>query len=338
MTSQMADRRLRLGAPLSLSGKHARFGRQAKLGLDIWRSSNESVELTVEDDRSDPEVLEDVLRRLSAQCDLLLGPYSTQLMRRAGHVAAALDRLIWNHGGSGDDVETAHPGHVVSTLTPASRYAESFIHHLAANDNRNRLWIAEGRGSFGRQVAAGAETCANELGIAVNRIGPGHALPSSGLWNLLCAGSFAEDVERVKQGRTGKPQVICAVAAGVGEFGEAVDDPRGIYGVGQWFPGSDGEAAVGMSERDFVNAYRDRTGAMPDYPAVQAAATAIIATHCAARTGSTGREELWMAATALETTTLFGAFKIDPDSGAQVGHRPALVRWDNAGPVAVEPG
>jgi ABC-type branched-subunit amino acid transport system substrate-binding protein len=105
----MADRLLRLGAPLSLSGRHARFGKQAQQGLDIWQSFNGSVDLTVEDDQSDPEVLEEVLRRLAAQCDLLLGPYSTQLMRRAGQVAAELDRLIWNHGGSGDDVETATP-------------------------------------------------------------------------------------------------------------------------------------------------------------------------------------------------------------------------------------
>jgi ABC-type branched-subunit amino acid transport system substrate-binding protein len=116
----MVGRLLRLGAPLSLPGRHARFGKQAKEGLGIWQSFNEYVDLTIEDDQSDPEVLEEVLRRLAAHCDLLLGPYSTQLMRRAGHVAAELDRLIWNHGGSGDDVETAHPGHVVSTLTPAS--------------------------------------------------------------------------------------------------------------------------------------------------------------------------------------------------------------------------
>ncbi|TMR98705.1 ABC transporter substrate-binding protein [Nonomuraea basaltis] len=325
--------RLRLGVPLSLSGKHARFGKQAGLGLDIWRSVNESVELIVEDDRSDPEVLERVLRRLSSRCDLLLGPYSTQLMRRAGQVAAELDRLIWNHGGSGDDVETAQPGHVVSVLTPTSRYAEPFIRRVA----RDPLWVAAGKGSFGRQVAAGAESCANELGIRVVRIRPGDALPSAqdNPWSLFCAGSFAEDVEVIKRALAGGPQVICAVAAGVREFGEAVDDPRGIYGVGQWFPESGGGAVeVGMAEGDFVGAYRDRAGAPPDYPAVQAAAAAIIANHCAAQAGGAGREELWAVASGLEITTLFGVFKIDPRTGAQVGHRAVLTRWETDGPVA----
>ncbi|WP_188189323.1 ABC transporter substrate-binding protein [Nonomuraea sp. SYSU D8015] len=324
-------RRLRIGVPLSLSGRHARFGKQAKLGLEVWRSFDASAELIVEDDRSDPQVLEQVLGSLAARCDLLLGPYSTGLMRRAGRVAAALDRLVWNHGGAGDDVQTAHPGHVISAPTPTSRYAEPFVRLLAESGDRSPLWIAEGKGSFGRQVAAGAEASAHELGIPVVR-----TRPAEGPWNLLCAGSFDEDVDMIK--RAGDPGIVCAVAAGVREFGEAVDDPRGIYGVGQWLPGSGGEAAVGMAERDFVAAYRERAETPPGYPAVQAAATAIVATHCAARAGSTGREELWSVAGALETTTLFGAFQIDPGTGAQVGHRAALSRWESDGPVAVEQG
>ncbi|MGP3958232.1 ABC transporter substrate-binding protein [Nonomuraea sp. 3N208] len=302
------------------------------LGLEVWRSLDDSAEVIVEDDRSDPDVLEHVLRALSERCDILLGPYSTGLARRAGDVVAGLDRLLWNHGGSGDDVEAAHPGYVVSVPTPTSRYAEPFVRHLAESGNRSRLWIAEGKGSFGRQVAGGAEACAREWGIPVSRIGSGDSLPAYGEWNLLCAGSFDEDVEVIKQ--AGGPRVVCAVAAGVRDFGEAMDEPRGIYGVGQWFPGG-GYAELGVSEREFLDAYRERSGTFPDYPAVQAVATAIIATHCAAEAGSTGPEELWGVAAALETTTLFGAFAIDPHTGLQVGHRAVLTRWEADGPVAV---
>ncbi|MET8047501.1 hypothetical protein ABZU75_07840 [Streptosporangium sp. NPDC005286] len=66
-----------------------------------------ALELVAEDDQSDPKVLEAVLCGLANRCDILLGPYSTRLMRRAGNLAAELGRLIWNHGGSGDDVEAA---------------------------------------------------------------------------------------------------------------------------------------------------------------------------------------------------------------------------------------
>ncbi|MGH3709959.1 MAG: hypothetical protein ACRDRQ_18030 [Pseudonocardiaceae bacterium] len=76
---------------------------------------------------------------------------------------------------------------------------------------------------------------------------------------------------------------------------------------------------------------------MPDYPAVQAAATAVPATHCARTAGNVARENLWAMAAALQTTTMFGAFRIDPASGAQLGHQTTLVRWTANGPAAVSP-
>jgi ABC-type branched-subunit amino acid transport system substrate-binding protein len=331
--------RLRLGACLSLSGKYARFGKQAQLGLEIWRSTAEAVDLVVEDDESDPDQLESRLPRMAEECDILLGPYSTLLMRRAGAIAAGMDRLIWNHGGSGDDVETAHPGHVVSVLTTTSRYAEPFIRHLAARKDPHPLWLVQGKGSFGRQVVDGAERTAHSLGIHTVRHEPteiqGAAVPEA--WNLFCAGSFEDDVETVAHAKSlpTPPRSVCAVAAGVRQFGDAVDDPLGVYGVGQWFHGGSGKVELGIAEDDFLTAYQERAGSLPDYPAVQAVAAATIATHCARQVGSTTREALWSAATALEITTLYGAFKVDPQTGAQVGHQAAFVRWGAEGPAPV---
>jgi hypothetical protein len=39
------------------------------------------------------------------------------------------------------------------------------------------------------------------------------------------------------------------------------------------------------------------------------------------------RGPLWTQAVALDTSTLFGGFRIDPVTGAQVKHEAALVRW-----------
>src|SRR6266496_4519621 len=64
--------RLRVGACLSLSGKYARFGRQAACGLDAWRSLDGSADLLVEDDHSDRHTLEAVMAHVAA------GPASNQ--------------------------------------------------------------------------------------------------------------------------------------------------------------------------------------------------------------------------------------------------------------------
>jgi len=325
--------RVRIGACLSLSGKYARFGRQAALGLQAWQSLDGGADLLVEDDRSDRHALEAALPSVAARCDILLGPYSTQLTRAAGRMAAESGWLLWNHGGSGDDVEGAYPGHVISVLTPASRYAEPFLQHLARDlDPARVLCIAHGPGSFGRQVAYGAEAAARQLGIRAVLAAPGGQLPPPGVsseWDLFSTGVFEQDAEMVSKALRlpVPPGRVCAVAAGVREFRHVVDDPEGVFGIAQWFPGSGHEVTLGPAEDVFLGACADDTDTLPDYPAAQAAASAVLAAHCAKLVGGTGREGLWAAASNLDTSTLFGGFRIDSVSGAQVKHQTALVRW-----------
>lgn len=319
---------IRVGASLSLTGRFAQFGRQAVAGLETWRSLDGSAELVIEDDRSERKTLERVLPEVAARCDLLLGPYSSILMRTAAELAADRGWLVWNHGGSGSD---AAPGNVVSLLTPADRYALPFLRHIA-QEAPGRLAITCGPGGFGRRVADGAEAIAAELGIETSRLAGDEVLTmDAGYGALFSAGVFEDDaglVSRVLR-LSDRPGRICSVAAGVKAFADAVSDPDGVYGVAQWAPGSGDAAAEGA----FTRAYREHTGDAPDYPAVQAAAGAAVAIECARQSGGTNRDDLWSAAAALEISTMFGAFRIDPVSGIQLGHQMALVRWEGQSPV-----
>ena len=320
---------LRVGACLSLSGRYARFGSQAARALQVWAALDGDAELAIEDDRSDPGMLRALLPTVAGGCDVLLGPYSTQLARAAGKMAAAAGWLVWNHGGSGDDVQAAYPGHAVSVLTPASRYAERFIRDVVDGTGLElRIW--HGKGSFGRQVADGAQQIAGQAGARARRLGNGDAWPCpSGPWALVSAGTFEDDVAAVKRARRqpDPPRLIFSVAAGVHEFAGEVDDPEGIYGAAQWFPGSTTRAELGPPEDALLAAYAAVTDQPAGYPGVQAAAAAVIAAHCARQACSTARGQLWAQAAALDTATLFGGFRIDPETGAQVKHEAALVRW-----------
>lgn len=335
--------RLSIGACLSLSGRFAPFGRQAARGLQAWAALDGDADVLIEDDGSEVQQLRALLPRVAERCDLLLGPYSTVLMRAAGDMAAENGWLIWNHGGSGDDVETVHPGHVISVLTPASRYMEPFLARLAAQAELSlELRIAYGRGPFGCQVAAGAERYAQELGFAHVRMGAVDEILTDDEpddWNLITAGTFDDDTQAViRAGELWKPpRVTCAIAAGVREFGSALQDTDGTFGIAQWFPGRNHAADVGPCERDFLDAYRKLAPQTPDYPAVQAAATASLAAHCARLISEPDRSHLWGAATALETATLYGAFKIDMTTGAQVSHRTVLTRWIDGELTAYRP-
>jgi hypothetical protein len=312
----MASSRLRIGACLSLTGRFGRFGRQAAHGLEAWRRlAGERVVLEIEDDASDPNGFVARLRRLAARCDLLLGPYSTQLMRAGATAIADVDGLLWNHGGAGDDVQALCPGRIVSLPAPTSRYALPFL-QMRGDDVP--LWVVHGPGRFGRQIAAGAAPAAARV---LDR--PAFAAAPM-RWDLFCAGRFEDDIAIVDAARCAPhpPRAIGSVAAGVRDFAEAVPDPDGIYGVAQWFPGHAPAPAVGPSEAEFTAAY----GAIPDYPAVQAAAAAALAVHCAGLAGTLETAALFAAA-ALETSTLLGRFAIDPETGAQTAHTTVLVRW-----------
>ena len=74
---------------------------------------------------------------------------------------------------------------------------------------------------------------------------------------------------------------------------------------------------------------------MPDYPAAQALAGAVLAAHCARQAGDVSRNALWAAAAALDTETPFGGFRIDPATGTRVKHEAFLLRWTPDGLTAV---
>jgi ABC-type branched-subunit amino acid transport system substrate-binding protein len=323
---------LRIGACLSLSGRFSRFGRQAARALQAWASLDRGAHVRIEDDASDVSQLRDALPQVAATSDLLLGPYSTLLMRAAGDLAAGAGWIVWNHGGSGDDVERAHPGHVISVLTPARRYAEPFLARLASKTLASaELRIAHGPGRFGRQIADGAEAHARQLGITRLSTGPADTLLSQDLpgdWILLTAGTFEDDIHTVARARSlpNPPRLICAVAAGVQEFGQAITNPAGTLGIAQWFPHTGQRPQLDPTQEQFLAAYGTQPE-FPDYPAVQAAATAAIAAHCARLAGTTRPQPLWQAASSLNTSTLFGAFKIDPATGAQTSHQTVLLQW-----------
>lgn len=354
---------LTVGACLSLTGRFARFGRQAAAGLHAWSSlananpsghgAGDAVAVRICDDASDRGRLVDGLRELVGGCDLLLGPYSTGLLRAAGPVVAEHDCLLFNHGGAGDDVQAQRPGQIVSVLAPTGRYAGPFVRARPADVP---LWVVHGPGAFARQVAAGA------VGEARRRTDEPAVVEvdASGRWtdgvperwDLFSAGRFEDDVAIVRAALAcpRPPRAICSIAAGVRDFVEEIADVEGIYGIVQWAPGrSVGAGAgavgggpdpespfVGPDELRFLAAYRALAGGEPDYVAVQAAATAAIAVRCATTADSVATDALWSAAVALRAETMLGAFAIDPGSGTQAALEPLLVRWGDGAPRPVE--
>jgi ABC-type branched-subunit amino acid transport system substrate-binding protein len=324
---------------LSLSGPFARQGREAARGLAQW-ADEAGVALTVVDDGgSRAGAARAYGGWLEAGVDLLLGPYGSGLVRAVAAPVCGAGRLLWNHGGSADDL--ARPG-LASLPAPASTYFHGAVDEAAAR-GIGRLLVARGAGPFARAVAEGAIARAADHGLDAHTVdiaAPAAGAPAApaaagpeGAATLAAAdlagtavlvvGRFEEDValvRRLRRSRRGAgPALLGAVAAGLPAFGELGPAAAGVLGPVQWWPTSR-TPRVGPSGAGFAAGYRRRVGHEPSYVAAQAAAAGHLALSA---------HRLGLAPADLpgwRTSTLLGDFALD-EAWRQVGHRVTTIRW-----------
>ena len=345
-----------IGAALSLSGGNVRQARMAAAGLvqaveDARRAGGVTVEgrallprLALLDDGGTAKGLRHALDLL-AGADLLIGPYGSGLAAEAGHWAAEQGRVVWNHGGSADEVETLP--RLVSVASPTSRYLAAVLTAVADDLPGGRVLIGAGAGSFGRAAARGAIEAAAARGMEiVDVVSPGAVPDQVDADVLLLAGSFDEDVTVLRR-LQGRPRAVAAVAGGLREFAEAVGARRceGILAPSQWEEGMRLRPDVGPPSVDVLRTLRFRmapglapgtAGAHVEYPAAQAYAAVVIALRCVAETGGFDDEALLAAARTLHCTTFFGRFGLGAD-GCQADHAIVVVQWQNGAKCIVGP-
>ena len=321
---------LKAALTLSLSGRYQRQGNEAAAGVRLWAES-ENVQLTLVDDRGLTEAAVQAYRGWIGKVDLLIGPYSSGLVRAITPHFRDAGQLLWNHGGSADDL--AQPG-IVTLAAPASSYLHGAIDQ-AASRRIDRILLVQGPGPFARAVADGAAAYAVRLHLharTVDALALGDNFAGTA---VLVAGHFEHDlavVQRLHQLATAQaPALVAAVAAGIQAFGqEAGPAAEGVFGPAQWWPTAHAPT-IGPSGMTFVEQYRRQTGREPSYVAAQAVAAGYLG--CAAhRLGLTPKDVLqW------QTSTLLGDFALDAD-WRQTGHRITTIQWQEGNMCHVRAG
>ncbi len=291
---------LKVGAPLSLSGRYAVQGRSARAGLEAW-ARDEAVEFVVRDDESSAEVAVAVHRRLSGECSFVLGPYGSDLTRAVARDAAG--RAVWNHGAAADDVQRL-PG-VVSVPSPASEYLVAVASVVSALRPHPAICVLTAQGRFPTCARRGVEAAAPALGVDLTDD------PAVADALLLC-GPVAWEIEHIRRHRGRPGLLIGAVSPGLSEFPSLFgDDPEGLLAPVQWHPALMTQPELGPPTVDLA-----------DYVAAQAYAAALISSHC----HRIRPDDPSAAAKQLQTCTFFGGFRLAAD-GLQVGHQLSVVQW-----------
>jgi branched-chain amino acid transport system substrate-binding protein len=360
---------IKVGMPVSRSGQFRVQGRQALTGLQAWAAdANRSggllvsrsgprrkVRVVYHDDAGRQDQVRQVTERLIVydKVDLLLGPYSSVLARASAAVAEEHEVVLWNQGGASDDIYQSGFRWVVGILTPASRYLADLGSLLKETCPRAATLaiIQSSTGSFPRAVAGGAAEGAQEAGLRVTlrrEYDPtatdfteilaevAAAQPDA----LLAVGRIGNDLDLARQLARSKVSLGAAavVAAPIQQFRDALGrDAEGFIGPSQWEPNAGYEADYGPAA-GLVMASLLRLGPEPvDYPMVQAYAAGLVAQRCLEEAGDLEPATLRAAAARLDFSTFYGRFKIDPDTGRQVGRSGVVVQWQQRSKVVVWP-
>lgn len=360
---------LTVGAALSQTGIYALQGQQALQGLRLWVEHTNAqgglfvpdlrrqipLQLLIYDDQSRRAEVEQLVERLvtSDRVHCLIGPYSSGLTGAAAAIAEGHEKVLWNHGGSSDAVMQRGFRWAVHLPTPASGYFAGLFTCLLRHGAKAEpvAIVRRRRGTFAAEVASGARQQAERHGFSllptfsypddVNQT-PALAreLSAVGPALLILVGRFDDDV-RLARALTENPprlKTAAAVATPMRAFwGDLRERADGWIGPSQWELGAEGSPDVGPSSAVFVERFRRRFGQLPDYPAAQAYAAGLIFQHCVGLAGSCDDAGLRAAAAQISCRTFYGGFRLDPETGMQVGHETVLVQWQGGKKMIIWP-
>ena len=358
---------IKVGIPVSLTGQFSLQGMQTLAGIQTWVNGvNDAgglivggaaspVELVYQDDESRRERVREITRRLICEdrVNILVGPYSAVLTNAAAEVAREHGRLLWNQGGATPLVYQRGNPWVVGILTPADEYLAGLLPAVReVCPGAATLGVVQAAtGAFPRDVASGVEQSAPELGFrqvlslefdsdaddfsyvaqAVREV-----LPDV----LVVAGRFQNDLRIAELLAESAPALgtVSVVAAGVDAFRERLG-PRAenFIGPSQWEPEAGYTVDYGPGVAEVQSALRRAGYPVVDYPMAQAYAVGVVIQRCVEECGSLENGALRDAASSLDFTTFYGRFRINADTGRQVGKPSLLVQWRRGRKVVVWP-
>jgi len=306
------------------TGRYAVQGAQVRAGLELW-ARRTGARLVVEDDRSRPERAARLHAELVGRgCRFVLGPYGSDSARAVATTSPGT--VVWNHGGAADDVQRL-PG-VVSLPSPASHYLVALGRAVAALRPGAAIAVVAAGGPFARFAREALEREAPSLGLrlaAFSLRDPPAAIAAARPDAVLACGPHGREVALFRALAGLLPGgLLGGVSPGLAAFPELLGrDPEGFIAPVQWHPELGTSPELGPSSPEILADARAAGSGELDYVAAQAYAVALVATRCLELDP---RDPLG-AARRLRTSTFFGAFELDPESGLQRGHRLAVIRW-----------
>ncbi len=359
---------IKFGVSISLRGRYSVQGRESFEGLTLWvKDVNQSggipvrkygkklpIKLIYYDDESSADKCQILVEKLIVEdkVDVLIGPYSSGLTLSAAPIADKYKKILWNHGGSSDEIFKKGFRYIVSTISPASKYLNGIIDMVRTIDKEaKKIAIFQAKDSgFSVSVAKGAGGYGKEKGVQVTnfKYQSGTKDFSSLLKQLkedkpdiILSGGRAEDeVILAKQiiEHRGSAKAIGLIVAGIKHFKEQLGkDAECFLGPSQWERMIKIKPDFGATPEEFFKRFKDAYGKEPDYTAAQGYNIGLVIQKGIEESGTLEDISIRETIKKMEFKTFYGDFKIDPITGNQIGHRMLIVQWQGDNKFIVYP-
>lgn len=327
---------------------------QVKGGIEIG-GRKVPLEYKRYDSESSKEMVTSLIERLVKidKVNSVIAPYSSGLTITGAPVAEKYGSLYLSHGGASNRIFEQGYQYAVQALSPATLYQAGALDMFRKADPKaKRVALAFEDSEFARMVLRGAELYAKKLGFKVvfNHTYPANVTDLTSLLSdlkaakaeIIVGGGHFQDgqlfARQMADLNLNVKAISMIVAVTLPAFQEALGDKaEGMFGPVQWEFGvkySPEEAKkVGLpwfgptNEEWLKMAMEFSGGKQPDYHAAEAGQVPLIYAKAVETANSVNPDKVRAAFNKLDFMTFFGEFKIDKDSGLQIGHTMAVVQW-----------
>lgn len=342
-----------VGAAVSQTGALAALAADYRKALLLWQDEvnaaggllGRRVELDLRDDQSDARRTGELYAQLIRdKAGLLIGPYGSAATLMASAEAERAQRVLINGAGPSLAVHKRAPRYLFQTTVPNSAYGVGVLELaksagiasvlILARDDQMVREMAEAT----RERALKEEFKAGDIEIyhgGIDDFSPyvAKARDSTDAW--LAFGELRDTVAMLRGFRKldYAPRLF---------FARSAADPRLIALVGQ-----DAEFALAPREYDpnlktsgnerFAAAFAAKWSSPPTFAAAQGYAAGTVLAEAVRRTGSLDQAKLRATLAGMETDTVLGGYKVDPQTGEQRAAKPAVVQIQRGKPEVVWP-
>jgi branched-chain amino acid transport system substrate-binding protein len=344
-----------VGVALSQSGPLASFAADYGKALLLWQDEvnaaggllGRRVELRVRDDASDAAQVGSLYAQLIREdkVDLLIGPYGSAATLMAGAEAEREKRVLINGAGAARSVHKRSPRYVFQSTVPNANFGTGVI-ELAKAGGLTAVFILARDDPASREMADAARELALKRGfkapeLVIYRGSTTDFAPyvqkalAEGAEAWIAFGELRDTADMVRSFKKlgYAPRLF---------FARSASDPKLIELVGQ-----DAEFSLGAREYDprwrtarnerFAAAFAAKWSAPPGPAAAEGYAAATVLAEAVRRAGTLDQAKLRATLAQLETATVLGGYKVNPQTGEQTAARPAVVQILKGKPEVVWP-